>query len=133
MRCACVGWSCEVQSRRDAGTSRRDPDGTGGDLTIAGLSLLGALTLVGDRAWPQSGSGRVWSVLIVVGAGYTLYSEWLNVSVRQSWAYSPLMPTLPPLGTGLSPLVQWLVVPTLALAMATGRPPWRSASPTLLR
>jgi hypothetical protein len=33
----------------------------------------------------------------------------------QGWSYSPLMPVVPGLGVGLSPLVQWLVLPPLLI------------------
>lgn len=95
-----------------------------GDLMIAGLSLLAAVALVGRQDWPNSGLRAVWLLLLFFGAGYTVYSEWLNVSVRGSWAYSPLMPTLPLIGTGLSPLMQWVLVPTAALRLTAGRWPW---------
>jgi len=98
-----------------------------GDMMIAGLSLLAALALVGKPDWPGTGSRPVWLLLLVIGAGYTVYSEWLNVNVRGSWAYAPLMPTLPVIGTGLAPLLQWLVVPTLTLRFATGRSPWTNS------
>lgn len=101
---------------------------TVGDLMIAGVSLLAALALVGGPDWPRTGSPQVWLLLLATGVGYTLYSEWLNVSVRGSWAYAPSMPTLPVIGTGLAPLLQWLVVPTLTLLIAIGRPPWRDST-----
>jgi hypothetical protein len=88
---------------------------TGGDILIAGSSLLTALALVGRRAWPTDGFARVAGVTMVIGLGYTIYSEWLNTAVRVSWTYSELMPVVPWIGTGLSPLAQWLVVPSLAL------------------
>ena len=47
-----------------------------------------------------------------------MFSEWLNVVVRQTWAYSDLMPIVPVIGTGLSPLLQWMAVPLLALHIA---------------
>ncbi len=95
-----------------------------GDLMIAGLSLLAALALVGRSDWPRTESRSVWFLVVAIGVGYTVYSEWLNVNVRGSWAYAPMMPTLPVIGTGLAPLLQWLVVPTLALRFAIGRLPW---------
>jgi hypothetical protein len=55
---------------------------------------------------------------ILFGLGYTIMSEWLNTAVWVSWSYSSVMPVLPWLGTGLSPLLQWLVVPALAFASA---------------
>ena len=57
----------------------------------------------------------VAGVAIVLGVLYTAFSEWLNVAVRGSWAYSDWMPVIR-VGTfaiGLSPLLQWIVVPTL--------------------
>jgi hypothetical protein len=48
---------------------------------------------------------------MLLGLVYTVFSEWLNVSVRGSWAYASAMPVVPILGTGLSPVLQWLVVP----------------------
>ena len=95
-----------------------------GDAMIAGLSLLVALALFARATWPNTGVVRVFAVCLVIGVAYTVYSEWLNVSVRRSWAYSDLMPVVPVLGTGLAPLLQWLVVPTLAQWVAIGRPSW---------
>ena len=89
-----------------------------GDAMIAGLSLLIALTIAGSPAWPAERSHTVWIITIALGLTYTIYSEWLNVNVRGSWAYAPSMPTLPWLGTGLTPLLQWLLVPSLALRFA---------------
>ena len=100
-----------------------------GDLMIAGLSLLLALAFAARADWPRSGTRSVWLLLLIFGVGYTAYSEWLNVSVRGSWAYAPLMPTLPGLGTGLSPLLQWIVIPGAALAIAIGHAPWTQEEP----
>jgi hypothetical protein len=94
---------------------------TGGDLLIALTCLSLALVSVGDRAWPLRAHSRVAAVTVILGVGYTTFSEWLNVVVRQSWAYADRMPVLPVLGTGLSPLLQWLVVPLAALALARRR------------
>jgi len=99
---------------------------TGGDVLIAGLSLLAALTLFGTRRWPAERSAGVFTAALLIGVGYTIYSEWLNTGSRASWAYSGLMPVVPCLGTGLSPILQWLVVPTAALRIATGAWPWHS-------
>lgn len=99
---------------------------TAGDEIIAGLTLLVALSFVAPVDWPREGMPLVWIATVGLGAGYTVYSEWLNVYVRGNWAYSDIMPTVPVIGTGLSPLLQWLVVPTLALWVATRRHPWDS-------
>ena len=95
-----------------------------GDVMIAALSLLAALVLVAQQNWPRSSVARVFLLSLAVGLGYTIYSEWLNTSVRGNWAYSQWMPTLPLLGTGLAPLMQWLIVPTLAQWFSLRRRPW---------
>ena len=95
-----------------------------GDAMIAGLSLLLALALFARAPWPRTSVARVYFASLAFGVGYTIYSEWLNVNVRGSWAYSDLMPVVPVIGTGLAPLLQWIVVPTLALWVAIRRAPW---------
>jgi hypothetical protein len=94
-----------------------------GDAMIAGLSLLLALALFARATWPRESVTRVYLASLAFGVGYTIYSEWLNINVRGSWAYSDVMPVVPVLGTGLAPLLQWFVVPTLALWIAIGRSP----------
>lgn len=89
---------------------------TTGDLMIASLSLLVALLVVGNRSWPSERFTSVMMTTIIIGIGYTVYSEWVNTAVRKTWQYSNLMPTLPVLGTGLSPFIQWLVVPSIAFS-----------------
>ena len=91
---------------------------TGGDIIIAITSLAVALLFVGNRNWPGEQRRPVFAVTLVIGIALTIYLEWLNTTVRQSWAYTDLMPTLPILGTGLAPLLQWVVVPSLALSAA---------------
>jgi hypothetical protein len=96
-----------------------------GDLLIAVLSLVAALVCFGSPAWPRERFIQVLAATLVIGVGYTVYSEWLNTTVRKAWAYSELMPTLPMLGTGLSPLLQWLIVPMFgfaAMLLRRGRP-----------
>ena len=84
---------------------------TAGDLLIAGASFLGALMLLGTVQWPRERHIAVAALTIVTGVVYTIFSEWYNTEKMQSWAYSELMPTLPIIGTGLSPLAQWIVIP----------------------
>ena len=90
---------------------------TAGDLVIASSALLAALALAGVEAWPRARFAVVAATAVALGAAYTVYSEWANLA-RGAWAYSDAMPTLPPLGTGLSPLLQWMLLPPLGLAWA---------------
>jgi hypothetical protein len=92
---------------------------TGGDIVIALISLILGLVIVGDRRWPAGRYWRVASTAILLGLAYTIFSEWLNVRVRATWAYSEHMPVLPLLGfrLGLSPLLQWIIVPGLGFSI----------------
>ena len=49
---------------------------------------------------------------------YTAWSEWYNVYRAGSWGYTASMPLI--FGIGLSPLLQWLILPpVLVLAYRT--------------
>jgi hypothetical protein len=91
-----------------------------GDLLIGTIALIAALAVVGSPAWPAEKGARVAIATAIIGVGYTVYSEYMNTSVRNLWAYTEWMPTLPWLRTGLAPLAQWVVIPPLAL-LWTGR------------
>jgi hypothetical protein len=91
---------------------------TAGDLMIAFATLGIALLLVGDFRCPAIRFNRVLGLTLSLGIAYTLYSEWLNVSISQSWAYSDLMPVVPIIGTGVSPVAQWIFLPLFGLLFA---------------
>jgi hypothetical protein len=55
-----------------------------GDLLIALSALTLALVFAGDPDWPRQRFWQVAILTIVFGAGYTVFSEWLNVVVRAS-------------------------------------------------
>lgn len=86
---------------------------TGGDVLIALSSLVLALMLLGNRSWPSRRYVQVAALTMAFGISYTIFSEWLNIVVRESWAYSDLMPIIPVIDTGLSPVAQWIVVPII--------------------
>jgi hypothetical protein len=92
---------------------------TGGDALILLSAIMAALILAGHPCWPKRAFGRVAALAIGFGVAYTAFSEWLNVSVRGSWAYAERMPILSVAGvkTGLSPVLQWLIVPAGAFAI----------------
>ena len=92
---------------------------TGGDILIAMSALMLPLLIVGT-GWPlkRTSVRRVIVFTMVVGLGYTVFSEWLNIVVREAWTYSELMPIVPVIDAGLSPLLQWIIIPWLAFTYA---------------
>lgn len=105
---------------------------TAGDILIGSAALVAALLMT------RAGRLERWNWLALgviataIGASYTVFSEWMNASVRESWRYSELMPVLELRGIviGLAPLAQWLVLPPLALylsARSAGSRPGRRA------
>jgi hypothetical protein len=88
---------------------------TAGDILIALSALVIALFVFGTPAWPGEGYVRVGIVAVILGIGYTMFSEWLNIEVREAWAYRDIMPVIPLTGAGLTPMLQWIVLPILGL------------------
>ena len=95
---------------------------TGGDILIGTASLVLALAL-GGGGWPSASAAYLRVAVLTGGFGlaYTVFSEWLNVAVRKSWGYSELMPVVPGTTVGLSPLLQWVVLPVVAFWLARRR------------
>jgi hypothetical protein len=106
-----------------AGTLREQAFAAGhctlGDLVIAACALTLALLLVGAPRWPRDRFWPIATLTVAFGLAYTVFSEWLNVVVRAAWTYSDLMPIVSVAGSkiGLSPLLQWIVVPGAAFAV----------------
>ena len=101
---------------------------TGGDVLIAAASLLAALIISSNSRWPAH---RYWSVVtlaVAIGLAYTIFSEWLNAIAGDTWAYSELMPIIPGIGIGLSPIAQWLVIPLIGFWWLSRKADWSSSS-----
>lgn len=91
-----------------------------GDVLIGGLALLLALSLFYQGELTEWQWRRIILGTTVFGVGYTVFSEWMNVTMLRSWAYGEAMPkiSLGELEIGLTPLAQWLLLPPLALHLA---------------
>ena len=90
-----------------------------GDVLIGFASLVLALMLGREQGPARWHWRRIVVLMLLLGPGYTIFSEWLNTSLFR-WSYSELMPTLKiaGIGIGLSPLLQWLLLPPLAMFLA---------------
>lgn len=88
-----------------------------GDVLIGASALLASLILVRAGSLASWSWRRLATLTAMLGVGYTVFSEWTNTAIFGSWAYAPAMPRID-FGTievGLTPLVQWLVLPPLAI------------------
>ena len=96
-----------------------------GDVLIAlALFALAGIALW-SVDWPAS---RPWAggMIVVIGATtFTAWSEWYNVYRTGAWSYTPDMPTV--YGIGLSPLLQWLIVPAILVVA------YRAIAPAFVR
>lgn len=97
---------------------------TAGDVVIAVVAYGGVAVAGRDAWWLRSVDGarsdhrprRATVAYLAIGLVITVVVEMLSVDVWGRWAYGPAMPTL--LGIGVSPLLQWIVVPLLVLWLA---------------
>jgi len=80
-----------------------------GDVVIA----LGMFAVAGIVLWRADWlASRPWAggAIVVIGAmAFTVWSEWFNVYRAGNWGYTASMPMI--FGIGLSPLLQWMVLP----------------------
>ena len=86
-----------------------------GDVVIAALAFGAAALVGGGRRWAASPGRAAVVVWFGVGLPITVAIEHYSTAIAGRWAYDPAMPLLPPFGTGLSPVLQWIVIPAAVL------------------
>lgn len=84
-----------------------------GDVVIAMGAYAGAAMLARDRLWLRTPRAAPLLAYLIIGLLVTVVLEWLNVYQWARWSYSPGMVTV--FGVGLSPLLQWTLLPQLTL------------------
>jgi hypothetical protein len=84
-----------------------------GDALIALIAFWAAAITGGSRRWILEPRRSQLITYLAVGIAITIVMEWLATRVLDRWAYAPSMPIIPLLGVGLSPIIQWLIVPLL--------------------
>lgn len=89
-----------------------------GDVLIALIAFWVVAALRRQRGWLLRPDARSILGFIAVGIVITIGLEWHATEIQQRWQYAEWMPTLPLLGTGLAPLMQWLVLPPLIIWLA---------------
>ena len=91
-----------------------------GDAVIVLLAHASVVVATRRRRWVLAPSRREVVGFVAVGVGITAIIEWLATRGHwaQTWAYSSAMPVMPGVGIGLSPLLQWVIVPPIVLWFA---------------
>lgn len=81
------------------------------------LMLLASFWLVAllwrDRRWILQPSTGALGLFLVPGLAMTVVFEALATDVWGRWTYADTMPVLPVTGTGVVPLLQWVLLPLL--------------------
>ena len=88
---------------------------TFGDAGIALAAFWVTALIVRSRTWIEQPSRSDIAIFIGVGLVATFAFETLATGALERWAYSDAMPRLPVVGTGLLPVIQWLVIPPLVV------------------
>lgn len=88
---------------------------TVGDVGFALTAFWTASAVARSRRWFLAPSVLSVASYLAVGIALTIGFEYYYTNISLRWTYSELMPLVPPFGTGLSPLLQWLTIPLLVL------------------
>ncbi|WP_017926759.1 hypothetical protein [Thioalkalivibrio sp. HL-Eb18] len=86
-----------------------------GDVLIALVAFWGVAALTRNRGWILHPTLRTVLLFVAIGVVITIGLEWHATEIDDRWQYADTMPTLPLLGTGLLPLIQWLILPLLLI------------------
>lgn len=90
-------------------------EATIGDVGMA-LSAFWVTALAArSRHWIQRPSFQPMAIFLGVGVALTIGLEYYYTQISNRWAYADIMPLVPPFETGLSPLLQWIVVPLMVV------------------
>ncbi|WP_310449522.1 hypothetical protein [Sulfuritalea sp.] len=87
---------------------------TVGDAVIA-LCAFWLVATVCTRDWIRRPSGISLGAFVAAGLVATIALEYWATRIGGRWEYAEAMPRLPLLGTGLAPLLQWLLLPPLVV------------------
>ncbi len=88
---------------------------TFGDAGISVTAFVTVAAIAKSRRWIFRPNWWQVAIFISVGIIITIIFEALATGVLNRWQYGEAMPTLTVLGTGLLPVLQWLIIPPLII------------------
>lgn len=86
-----------------------------GDAVIALLAFWLVAAATRRRKWIRRPSGTTLAAFVAIGLIVTIALEYWATQIGGRWEYAEQMPRLPLLGTGLAPLLQWVLIPPLVV------------------
>lgn len=89
---------------------------TFGDAGIMVIAYWTATRLAPDRLWLRQWQGCQAAIYLSVGMIVTIVVKYFALRSDWGWSYSKLMPTIATIG--LVPILMWLIVPMMSLALA---------------
>ncbi len=89
-----------------------------GDVGIALAAFWSGALAARSRLWLLAPSAAAVATYLLVGLVLTIAYEFFATGPLAFWEYAPSQPRLPILGTGLAPVLQWVLLPPLNLWLA---------------
>ncbi len=91
-----------------------------GDVVIMLMAYWAVAATARDRHWLQHAGKAQVAAFVTIGLVITVLIERLALAGwwMDGWSYSPRMYLIPVMGVGLAPVLQWLLLPPLALWLA---------------
>jgi hypothetical protein len=86
-----------------------------GDVVIALIAFWAVAGTSRSRDWVLRPTTSQVIGFVMVGVLITIVMEWLATHVLGRWTYVASMPVVPALEVGVSPLLQWVVLPPLVV------------------
>ena len=84
-----------------------------GDGVIMLLAYWGGALLVQDRRWIARPRRAPILTMIGIAVAITVFVERWAIVSAWGWRYAENMPVIPMLGIGLTPVLQWIILPPL--------------------
>ena len=88
-----------------------------GDVLLTLLSFWFISMMSHNRRWFLSLNRLNFIGLMTIGVVSTVISERVNVHIFKSWAYNQSMPIISWLNVGLTPVLQWVIIPPVAILL----------------
>ena len=93
----------------------------GGDVVILLVAFWTMALTARSRSWIIHPTTIQVTGFIAVGIVITVVVEAISIHVLNRWQYATAMPTLPIIGTGITPILQWLMIPPIIVFMKLRR------------